>query len=197
MEGKLMAIPLKGNGSGDFFQLRDSEGFIELRPQDAPFKEGFLGTVKNTMKSLMTDEYGRIMRKLRVSLLDACNFRCNYCMPSSATFAKVHDLLSPDEIQSIVSNLTTLGIEEVRLTGGEPTLRAELVEIAERLSALPLKRLGLKTMATEVISTGLILDLEASHKASSYFRPCSITRAFLIFPWKKLLALNHPRTRNT
>lgn len=44
-EGKLMAIPLKGNGSGDFFQLRDSDGFIELRPQDAPFKEGFLGTV--------------------------------------------------------------------------------------------------------------------------------------------------------
>lgn len=97
------------------------------------------------MKSLMTDEYGRIMRKLRVSLLDACNFRCTYCMPSSATFAKVHDLLSPDEIQSIVSNLTNLGIEEVRLTGGEPTLRAELVEIAERLSALPLKRLGLTT----------------------------------------------------
>lgn len=97
------------------------------------------------MKSLMTDEYGRIMRKLRVSLLDACNFRCTYCMPSSATFAKVHDLLSPDEIQGIVSNLTTLGIEEVRLTGGEPTLRAELVEITERLSALPLKRLGLTT----------------------------------------------------
>ncbi len=97
------------------------------------------------MNSLMTDKYGRQMRKLRVSLLDACNFRCTYCMPSSATFAKVHDLLSPDEIGTIVSNLTKLGIQEVRLTGGEPTLRAELVEIAERISELPLKKLGMTT----------------------------------------------------
>lgn len=85
------------------------------------------------------------MRKLRVSLLDACNFRCTYCMPSSATFSKIHDLLTPDEIGAIVSNLTRLGIEEVRLTGGEPTLRHELVEIAQRLSELPLKKLGITT----------------------------------------------------
>jgi len=85
------------------------------------------------------------MRKLRVSLLDACNFRCTYCMPSSASFSRVHDLLGPDEIGTIVSNLTKLGIEEVRLTGGEPTLRNELVEITERLSELPLKKLGLTT----------------------------------------------------
>ena len=44
-EGKLLAEPLSGNGSGDFFHLRDADGFIELRPQDAPFKEGFLGEV--------------------------------------------------------------------------------------------------------------------------------------------------------
>ena len=97
------------------------------------------------MTDLMTDKHGRTMRKLRVSLLDACNFRCTYCMPASATFSKVHDLLMPDEIGLIVSNLTKLGIEEVRLTGGEPTLRAELVEITERLSELPLKSLGLTT----------------------------------------------------
>ena len=97
------------------------------------------------MNKLMTDQYGRTMRKLRVSLLDACNFRCTYCMPASATFAKIHDLLAPDEIGMIVSNLTKLGIEEVRLTGGEPTLRSELVEIAERLSELPLRRLGITT----------------------------------------------------
>ncbi len=97
------------------------------------------------MTDLMTDKHGRTMRKLRVSLLDACNFRCTYCMPASATFSKVHDLLMPDEIGLIVSNLTKLGIEEVRLTGGEPTLRAELVEITKRLSELPLKSLGLTT----------------------------------------------------
>ena len=97
------------------------------------------------MNNLMTDKHGRTMRKLRVSLLDACNFRCTYCMPASANFSKMHDLLSPDEIGTIVSNLSKLGLEEVRLTGGEPTLRAELIEIAERLSELPLKRLGMTT----------------------------------------------------
>jgi cyclic pyranopterin phosphate synthase len=66
-------------------------------------------------------------------------------MPASATFSKVHDLLTPDEIGMIVSNLFKLGIKEVRLTGGEPTLRAELVEIAERLSEIPLKSLGITT----------------------------------------------------
>lgn len=99
------------------------------------------------MNDLMTDSHGRKMRKLRVSLLDACNFRCTYCMPSSASFSKIHDLLTPDEIGTIVSNLTKLGIQEVRLTGGEPTLRAELVEIAQRLSELPLKSLGITTNA--------------------------------------------------
>lgn len=98
----------------------------------------------------MIDSYGRRMRKLRVSLLDACNFRCTYCMPASATFSKLHDLLCPDEISLIVSNLAKLGIEEVRLTGGEPTLRAELVEIVERLSEIPLKRLGLTTNGSEL-----------------------------------------------
>lgn len=102
------------------------------------------------MKDSMMDSYGRSMRKLRVSLLDACNFRCTYCMPASATFSKLHDLLRPDEIGFIVSNLAKLGIEEVRLTGGEPTLRAELVEIVERLSEIPLKRLGLTTNGSEL-----------------------------------------------
>lgn len=97
------------------------------------------------MTNLMTDSHGRKMSKLRVSLLDACNFRCTYCMPDSASFSKIHDLLTADEIGTIVSNLTKLGIEEVRLTGGEPTLRAELVEITERLSELPLKSLGITT----------------------------------------------------
>jgi cyclic pyranopterin phosphate synthase len=66
-------------------------------------------------------------------------------MPASATFSKMHDLLTPDEIGTIVSNLNKLGLEEVRLTGGEPTLRTELIEIVERLSELPLKSLGMTT----------------------------------------------------
>lgn len=97
------------------------------------------------MSGSLTDEYGRRMRKLRVSLLDACNFRCTYCMPASATFSRAHDLLMPDELGTIVGHLVKLGIEEVRLTGGDPTMRRELVEIARCLSEVPLKGLGMTT----------------------------------------------------
>lgn len=103
------------------------------------------------MSALMTDNYGRTMRKLRVSLLDACNFRCTYCMPESASFSKTHDLLSAEEIEKIVGNLIKLGIEEVRLTGGEPTLRSELVEIAQNISKFDIKSLGMTT-------NGLLLE---------------------------------------
>lgn len=112
----------------------------------------------------MIDDYGRRMRKLRVSLLDACNFRCTYCMPAGATFSKVHDLLTPDETGLIVSNLAKLGIEEVRLTGGEPTLRAELVEIIERLSEIPLKSIGITTNGSHL--SKFIPDLKKTNLKS-------------------------------
>ena len=121
----------------------------------------------------MTDNHGRVMRKLRVSLLDACNFRCTYCMPASATFSKMHDLLTPDEIGTIVSNLNKLGLEEVRLTGGEPTLRTELIEIVERLSELPLKSLGMTTngfLLKQFIPDLKKTNYETHRITSSYFK---------------------------
>lgn len=116
------------------------------------------------MDSSMIDDYGRKMKKLRVSLLDACNFRCTYCMPASATFSKVHDLLTADETGLIVSNLAKLGIEEVRLTGGEPTLRAELVDIVERLSEIPLKSIGITTNGSHL--SKFIPDLKKTNLRS-------------------------------
>jgi cyclic pyranopterin phosphate synthase len=91
----------------------------------------------------LVDNYGRRMRKLRVSLLDTCNFRCGYCMPDKPSFTSRQNLLPADEINRIVKVLVDLGIEEVRLTGGEPTLRNDLVSIAAMLSDLPLKKLSL------------------------------------------------------
>lgn len=98
----------------------------------------------------LQDQYGREMKKLRVSLIDACNFRCTYCMPESAMFAKDHDLLSPLEIKAIVKELVQYGIEEVRLTGGEPTLRHDLVSIANELSDIGLKKLSMTTNASQL-----------------------------------------------
>jgi len=93
----------------------------------------------------LIDSYGRRIRKLRVSLLDACNFRCVYCMPLNPVFMDSSRWLSPDEIERVCTALVDLGLEQIRLTGGEPTLRDDFRDIVLRLSSLPLDKLGLTT----------------------------------------------------
>ena len=93
------------------------------------------------MKKLI-DPHGRHIHKLRLALLDACNFRCIYCMPQNPKFLPSKDLLKREEIKYLVNYLVNLGIDEVRLTGGEPTLRSDFCSIVEDLSKLNLKKLG-------------------------------------------------------
>lgn len=95
----------------------------------------------------MTDKHGRRMRKLRISLLDACNLRCLYCMPEHPAFMPQKDWASAKDLMHITRNLVALGIEEVRLTGGEPLMRKDFVEIVYELSTLPVKKLGMTTNA--------------------------------------------------
>ena len=95
----------------------------------------------------MVDKHGRRMRKLRISLLDACNLRCLYCMPEHPTFMSQKDWASAKDLAKITRNLVTLGIEEIRLTGGEPLMRQDFVEIVDELSTLSIKKLGLTTNA--------------------------------------------------
>jgi cyclic pyranopterin phosphate synthase len=98
------------------------------------------------MKRLI-DPAGRHIRKLRVSLTEACNFRCFYCMPQHPVFAPASELLPPDRLIELCRLLVDEGLEEIRITGGEPTLRPELLEIVSGLAALPLKRLGMTSNA--------------------------------------------------
>jgi cyclic pyranopterin phosphate synthase len=91
----------------------------------------------------LTDLAGRVMRKLRVSLTDACQYRCFYCMPENPVFTANSKLLSAAEYQAICSALVERGIEELRVTGGEPTVRPEFREILTALAAIPAKRLSL------------------------------------------------------
>ena len=87
----------------------------------------------------LVDGFGRTLRALRVSVTDACQFRCLYCMPSEdMTFLPHHELLDPDEIERLVGLLVGMGISNVRLTGGEPLVRRELPDIVARLAAMRL-----------------------------------------------------------
>ncbi|MFJ2020592.1 GTP 3',8-cyclase MoaA [Streptomyces nodosus] len=97
---------------------------------------------------MLIDTYGRVATDLRVSLTDRCNLRCTYCMPEEGLrWLARPDLLTDDEIVRLVGvAVTSLGIEEVRFTGGEPLLRPGLTGIVERVAALrPRPRMSLTT----------------------------------------------------
>jgi cyclic pyranopterin phosphate synthase len=83
------------------------------------------------------DRFGRVHEDLRISLTDKCNLRCTYCMPAEGVqWLPKSSLLTTEEIHRIASVLARLGIREIRLTGGEPLLRPDIVDVVGRLSAL-------------------------------------------------------------
>ena len=88
------------------------------------------------------DLLGRPMRDLRLSVIDRCNFRCTYCMPEEEVGPDFpwlgHDeRLSFDEMLRLVRQFVRLGVEKIRLTGGEPLLRTHLPELIQGLRAIP------------------------------------------------------------
>src|SRR5712675_542851 len=84
------------------------------------------------------DQLGRPLRSLRVSVTDRCNLRCNYCMPQEEyVWLPKQELLTFEEITRLVEVFTSLGVTDVRLTGGEPLLRRDLGRLVEMLTANP------------------------------------------------------------
>ena len=84
------------------------------------------------------DRFGRQINYLRLSLIDHCNLRCVYCMPlRGLSFVPSPELLTAAEIETVVRAAVAVGFHKFRLTGGEPTLRPEIVEITERIAAVP------------------------------------------------------------
>ena len=99
---------------------------------------------------MLRDRFGRVLTYLRVSLLKGCNLSCKYCMPERIPF-RMDEVLSPLEIERLVGRFVERGIEKLRLTGGEPTIRPDIVEIAARLGRLPgVRDLALSTNAVRL-----------------------------------------------
>ena len=94
----------------------------------------------------MYDSYGRHLHYLRVSLTDACNLRCVYCMPEDITFRKQASLLQDDELLLLVRVAASLGVDKIRLTGGEPTVRRGIVDLVGGIKSIPgIRRLAMTT----------------------------------------------------
>jgi len=89
------------------------------------------------MSNSLIDNYGRVHRDLRVSLTDRCSLRCTYCMPHDFNkWLPSETLLTANELVKVIEIAVTQGITEVRLTGGEPLLRPDIVEIVSRINSL-------------------------------------------------------------
>ncbi len=101
----------------------------------------------NPTSGKLVDRFGRVHRSLRVSVIDACNIRCQYCMPATGVqFLPREQLLGFDHIERFVRTAAEMGINKVRLTGGEPLLRPELHSLVARLCAIDgLQQLALTT----------------------------------------------------
>src|SRR5262245_64513595 len=85
----------------------------------------------------LVDSFGRIHNNLRISVTDRCNLRCTYCMPEEVTFLDRKELLSFEEIERFVRIVAPLGIDKIRLTGGEPLLRRGMPDLVRMLCAIP------------------------------------------------------------
>jgi cyclic pyranopterin phosphate synthase len=94
----------------------------------------------------LIDTFGRPHNNLRLSVTDRCNLRCTYCMPEEVTFLDRSELLSYEEMTAFVRVAVSLGVDKVRLTGGEPLLRRGLPDLVQMLVAVPgVRDLGLST----------------------------------------------------
>ncbi len=84
---------------------------------------------------MIVDQFGRRLRNLRISVTDRCNLRCNYCMPEEEyAWLPREDILSFEEIGQLVDVFVELGVDKVRLTGGEPLLRERTCPGSSRCS---------------------------------------------------------------
>ena len=89
-------------------------------------------------RMVLRDSYGRAIRDLRISVTDRCNFRCFYCMPREAMeWRPKVEILSYEEILTLTEILVSLGIDKLRVTGGEPMLRRDLESLVSRLAEIP------------------------------------------------------------
>src|SRR5262249_51711595 len=105
----------------------------------------------------LRDTLGRPLRNLRVSVTDRCNLRCQYCMPEEEyAWLRRSDLLTFEEIQRLVEIFAELGVDKVRLTGGEPLLRRDLPDLVRVLAGIP----ALRDVA--MTSNGVLLASQAA-----------------------------------
>ncbi|KZX56842.1 cyclic pyranopterin phosphate synthase [Halioglobus sp. HI00S01] len=107
--------------------------------------------MENSTPSGLIDTFGRSVDYVRLSVTDRCDFRCVYCMAEDMTFAPKSEVLNLEELHSIAKAMTDMGVRKIRLTGGEPLIRPNIMSLIERLGALEgLDELALTTNGSQL-----------------------------------------------
>src|SRR5437868_3573866 len=111
---------------------------------------------------LLVDSYGRRIKSMRISITDKCNFRCTYCMPAEGLpWLPKEEVLTFEEITRLVGVFVGLGVKEVKLTGGEPTVRREFPKLVAML------REAQPDLAISMTTNGYLLDKLATPLAEA------------------------------
>src|ERR1700682_4941444 len=103
-----------------------SQPLIQLAPPSARAR---LGEDRARLPDQLIDPYGRIVKNLRLSITDRCNFRCVYCMPEEMQFFPRAEILSYEELVRVAAIGAGMGIDKIRLTGGEPLVRRDVATL--------------------------------------------------------------------
>src|SRR3954468_16249056 len=118
----------------------------------------------------LRDSWGREVKSLRVSVTDKCNFRCRYCMPAEGLeWLPRDEVLSFEEIARLVRLLAARGVDEIRLTGGEPLVRRDLPVLVEKLAGIP----GVDDLS--LTTNGVLLDRLAAPLVAAGLRRVNVS----------------------
>ena len=117
----------------------------------------------------LIDSFGRVHTSLRISVTDRCNIRCFYCMPETARFLPRSEILNYEEIACFVRIVARMGVSKLRVTGGEPLVRAELPRLIEMLTAVP----GIRDIA--LTTNGILLGQQAQALKDAGLRRINIS----------------------
>ncbi len=130
---------------------------------------------------MLIDNHNRVINYVRLAVTDRCNLRCNYCMPEEGiAFSSKESLLSIDEMKRLCNILVAKGVDKIRITGGEPFVRKDLMQLMEHLSGLAgLKEVSITTNATLIgphIDTLESLGVNSINVSLDAIRPDSFAR---------------------
>ncbi|GAA0167788.1 hypothetical protein LIER_22646 [Lithospermum erythrorhizon] len=138
-----------------YFETKDNnhlDGFLPKRYATSCDSLAEDVSKESTVSDMLIDSFGRLHTYLRISLTERCNLRCHYCMPAEGVdLTPGPQVLSQSEIVRLASLFVSSGVDKIRLTGGEPTIRKDIEEICLQLSNLK----GLKTLA--MTTNGIVL----------------------------------------